>query len=104
VYAGVRNPDGFGELGVDPLCLDVTDENQIADAVTAASDATIVIDNAGIQARPALLEDPWKARGARRKRLPRSTGGVCRLCPRAAFVRRFSGAQDCSGGAEEAAL
>ncbi|WP_329536116.1 hypothetical protein OG568_47495 [Streptomyces sp. NBC_01450] len=65
VYAGVRNPDGFRELGIEPLCLDVTDENQITDAVTAASDAAIVINNAGIQAGPALLEGSLE--GARRE-------------------------------------
>lgn len=50
--------------GVETLRLDVTDEDQIAAAAVAASDATIVINNAGIQAGPSLLEDLWRARDA----------------------------------------
>ncbi|MEV6026375.1 SDR family oxidoreductase [Streptomyces sp. NPDC052036] len=65
VYAGVRNPESFRQPGVETLRLDVTDEDQIADAAAAASDATIVINNAGIQAGPALLEGSLE--GARRE-------------------------------------
>ncbi|WP_405885349.1 SDR family oxidoreductase [Streptomyces sp. NBC_01136] len=56
VYAGVRRPEDFGEPGLEPLRLDVTDTDQIAAAAMTASDATIVINNAGIQAGPGLLE------------------------------------------------
>lgn len=55
VYAGVRRPEDFGEPGLEPLRLDVTDTDQIAAAAMTASDATIVINN-GIQAGPGLLE------------------------------------------------
>ncbi|MFF4113381.1 SDR family oxidoreductase [Streptomyces sp. NPDC001714] len=56
VYAGVRRPENFTEPGLEPLRLDVTDSEQIAAAARTASDATIVINNAGIQAGPGLLE------------------------------------------------
>ncbi|MER5787624.1 SDR family oxidoreductase [Streptomyces sp. NPDC001980] len=56
VYAGVRRPENFTEPGLEPLRLDVTDPEQIEAAARTASDATIVINNAGIQAGPPLLE------------------------------------------------
>ncbi|MFD4566335.1 SDR family oxidoreductase [Streptomyces sp. NPDC058467] len=56
VYAGVRRPEDFKEPGLEPLRLDVTDPDQIAAAAMTAYDATIVINNAGIQAGPGLLE------------------------------------------------
>ncbi|MFF4309323.1 SDR family oxidoreductase [Streptomyces sp. 900105755] len=56
VYAGVRRPENFTEPGPVPLRLDVTDPEQIAAAARTASDATIVINNAGIQGGPPLLE------------------------------------------------
>ncbi|MEU6553340.1 SDR family oxidoreductase [Streptomyces sp. NPDC046915] len=56
VYAGVRRPEDFEESGLEALRLDVTDPEQIAAAARAATDATIVINNAGIQAGPGLLE------------------------------------------------
>lgn len=65
VYAGVRRPEDFAEPGLEPLRLDVTDHDQIAAAARTASDATIVINNAGIQAGPGLLEGPLD--GARRE-------------------------------------
>ncbi|MEV5840737.1 SDR family oxidoreductase [Streptomyces sp. NPDC051985] len=65
VYAGVRRPEDFAEPGPEPLRLDVTDHDQVAAAARTASDATIVINNAGIQAGPGLLEGPLD--GARRE-------------------------------------
>ncbi|QHA08898.1 SDR family NAD(P)-dependent oxidoreductase [Streptomyces broussonetiae] len=66
VYAGVRNPDAeVREPGVRTLHLDVTDSAQITAAAATASDATIVINNAGIQAGPGLLEGSLE--GARRE-------------------------------------
>jgi NAD(P)-dependent dehydrogenase (short-subunit alcohol dehydrogenase family) len=65
VYAGVRDPAGVQEPGVEALRLDVTDEDQVAAAAETASDATIVINNAGIQAGPGLLEGSLE--GARRE-------------------------------------
>lgn len=65
VYAGVRRPEDFTEPGLEPLRLDVTDHDQVAAAARAVPDATIVVNNAGIQAGPALLEGPLD--GARRE-------------------------------------
>ena len=65
VYAGVRSPDDFEAPGLEPLRLDVTDPDQIAAAAMTASDATIVINNAGIQAGPGLLEGSLE--GARKE-------------------------------------
>ncbi|MEU1163734.1 SDR family oxidoreductase [Streptomyces sp. NPDC090075] len=65
VYAGVRRPEDFAEPGLSALRLDVTDHDQVAAAARTASDATIVINNAGIQAGPGLLEGPLD--GARRE-------------------------------------
>ncbi|MFF8727085.1 SDR family oxidoreductase [Streptomyces sp. NPDC015171] len=65
VYAGVRDPARAQEPGVTALPLDVTDDEQIAAAAEAAADATIVVNNAGIQAGVALLDGTLE--GARRE-------------------------------------
>lgn len=65
VYAGVRTPEEFDEPGVQTLRLDVTDADQVAAAAAAAADATIVINNAGIQVGPGLLDGSFD--GARQE-------------------------------------
>src|SRR5580658_4986103 len=56
VYAGVRRPGDFNEPGLEPLLLDVTNRQHIEAAAAKAADASIVINNAGIQAGPQLLQ------------------------------------------------
>jgi NAD(P)-dependent dehydrogenase (short-subunit alcohol dehydrogenase family) len=56
VYAGVRRPEDFFEPGLQPLLLDVTNQQDIDAAAMLAYDANIVINNAGIIAGPSLLE------------------------------------------------
>jgi NAD(P)-dependent dehydrogenase (short-subunit alcohol dehydrogenase family) len=58
VYAGVRQPEDFNEPGLEPLLLDVTNPQHIEAAATKASDTSILINNAGIQAGPQLLQGP----------------------------------------------
>ncbi|MGW7382763.1 SDR family oxidoreductase [Streptomyces sp. NPDC054794] len=65
VYAGVRRPEDFEEPGLEAVRLDVTDPEQVEAAAAAASDVTIVINNAGIQAGPGLFEGSFD--GARRE-------------------------------------
>lgn len=67
VYAGVRSPEDFHvrEPGLVPLRLDVTDQDQIAAATERASDASIVINNAGVQTGPGLFEGSFD--GARQE-------------------------------------
>ena len=48
VYAAARNPASVMLPGVEALQLDVTNPQEIADAVEKASDVTLVINNAGI--------------------------------------------------------
>jgi NAD(P)-dependent dehydrogenase (short-subunit alcohol dehydrogenase family) len=48
VYAGARDPSSVTEPGVQPLKLDVTCAEDVAAAAALASDATLVINNAGI--------------------------------------------------------
>ncbi|MER6461941.1 SDR family oxidoreductase [Streptomyces sp. NPDC001288] len=66
VYAGVRRLENLTEPGLEPLLLDVTDHDQVASAARTASDATVVINNAGIQGGPPLLGD-GSLDGARRE-------------------------------------
>jgi NAD(P)-dependent dehydrogenase (short-subunit alcohol dehydrogenase family) len=56
VYAGVRQPEDFKEPGLEPLLLDVTNHQHIEAAAATASDTSILINNAGIQAGPPLLQ------------------------------------------------
>ncbi|MEU1661669.1 SDR family oxidoreductase [Streptomyces griseofuscus] len=48
VYGGARRPETVDVPGVIPLRLDVTDEASIREAARVASDATLLINNAGI--------------------------------------------------------
>lgn len=48
VYATARSPRAWADPRVVPLVLDVTDEASVADAARAASDVTIVVNNAGV--------------------------------------------------------
>ena len=48
VYATARNPDLVNLPGTDVLQLDITDPASVAAAATAATDVTLLINNAGI--------------------------------------------------------
>ena len=48
VYATARTPQQWDDERIVPLALDVTDEQSIARVAAEASDATIVINNAGV--------------------------------------------------------
>ncbi len=47
VYAAARRPETIDVPGAIPLRLDVTDPESIAEAAATASDATLIINNAG---------------------------------------------------------
>jgi NAD(P)-dependent dehydrogenase (short-subunit alcohol dehydrogenase family) len=55
IYAAVRDPDAIAIRGVTVLRLDVTNPDDIAAAVAAAPDVTLLINNAGITRGKALL-------------------------------------------------
>src|SRR3954462_7156586 len=55
VYAAARDPGAIDIPGVVPLKLDVTSTDDIAQAVAAAPDLTLLINNAGISRGKALL-------------------------------------------------
>ena len=48
VYAGARDPSSVTLPGVVPVRLDVTNENEVAEAARKAGDVTLVINNAGV--------------------------------------------------------
>ena len=48
VYAAARNPDSITTPGVVPIKLDVTSASDIAAAVQACGDITMLINNAGV--------------------------------------------------------
>lgn len=48
VYGGARNPSSIVASGVEPVQLDVTKPEQIADAAARLGDVTLLINNAGI--------------------------------------------------------
>ncbi|MCU1528532.1 MAG: short-chain dehydrogenase [Frondihabitans sp.] len=51
VYASARTPREWGDSRIVPLRLDVTDAASVEDAVAAAGDVTLVVNNAGISLR-----------------------------------------------------
>ncbi|MFD9032272.1 SDR family oxidoreductase [Streptomyces sp. NPDC059567] len=55
VYAAARRPETVDLAGVVPLRLDVTDEESIRAAARVASDATLLVNNAGISTGAKLL-------------------------------------------------
>ena len=55
VYAAARRPETADVPGVIPLRLDVTDEVSILEAARIASDATLLINNAGISTGATLI-------------------------------------------------
>ncbi|MER5184840.1 SDR family oxidoreductase [Streptomyces sp. NPDC002896] len=55
VYAAARRPETVDLPGVRPLRLDVTDQESIREAARIASDATLLINNAGISTGATLV-------------------------------------------------
>jgi NAD(P)-dependent dehydrogenase (short-subunit alcohol dehydrogenase family) len=56
VYAGARNPDSIDLPDVVPLRIDITDPESVAAAPAPAGDATVLINNAGIDTRTDMLD------------------------------------------------
>ena len=65
VYAAARDPASVTLPGVVPIALDVTDASQIAAAVQACGDLTLLINNAGISRGASLLSSPSAVEDAR---------------------------------------
>lgn len=55
VYGSARRPEAVDVPGVIPLRLDVMDEASIQEAARVASDATLLINNAGISTGATLI-------------------------------------------------
>ncbi|GGJ69642.1 SDR family oxidoreductase [Streptomyces brasiliensis] len=55
VYAGARNPSSVDLPGVVPFGLDITDPAAVAKAAEVASDATLLINNAGVSLHVGLV-------------------------------------------------
>jgi NAD(P)-dependent dehydrogenase (short-subunit alcohol dehydrogenase family) len=58
VYATARRPRDGEDTRIVPLALDVTDAASIAAAVSAASDVTVVVNNAGATIPGGILDAP----------------------------------------------
>jgi NAD(P)-dependent dehydrogenase (short-subunit alcohol dehydrogenase family) len=61
VYAAARTPKDWGDERIVPLTLDVTDAASVAAAARAASDTSIVINNAGISIPDAMTTGDFAA-------------------------------------------
>ncbi|MFJ7208801.1 SDR family oxidoreductase [Streptomyces sp. NPDC098789] len=63
VYATARTPQLVDLPGLEVLRLDITDPKSVAEAAAAASDVTLLINNAGVSTRQNLVTgDPEKIR------------------------------------------
>ncbi|WP_439693136.1 SDR family oxidoreductase [Curtobacterium sp. SP.BCo] len=58
VYATARRPELVDIAGVEVLPLDITDQASIDAAAAAASDVTLLVNNAGIATTGSLVRDP----------------------------------------------
>lgn len=56
VYATARDPSRIDLPGVEALALDITDAASVASAAEAASDVTLLVNNAGIATGTSLIE------------------------------------------------
>src|SRR3984885_14321210 len=56
VYAGARSPSSITTLGVVPVKLDVTSDQDVAAAAHICNDATLIVNNAGIARAGGLLK------------------------------------------------
>jgi NAD(P)-dependent dehydrogenase (short-subunit alcohol dehydrogenase family) len=77
VYAGARDPKSATLPGVTPIQLDVNSPADIAAAVEAAGDVTVVINNAGIAQFSGLLAPDAEA--SLRQQLETNVFGVLRI-------------------------
>ncbi|HEY1229590.1 MAG TPA: SDR family oxidoreductase [Ramlibacter sp.] len=57
VYAGARDPSRVDIVGVQPLRLDVTSDDDVAAAAAACGDVSIVINNAGVATFGGVMVD-----------------------------------------------
>jgi NAD(P)-dependent dehydrogenase (short-subunit alcohol dehydrogenase family) len=58
VYATARSPHTDSDERIVPLVLDVTDDDSVAAAALAATDVSIVVNNAGIALNAPVLDAP----------------------------------------------
>ncbi|MEJ8646445.1 SDR family NAD(P)-dependent oxidoreductase [Streptomyces sp. MS1.HAVA.3] len=93
VYATARRPETVDLPGVVPLQLDVTDEESVRAAARTASDATLLVNNAGI-----LTDTPLVAGGLDAVRLEMETNFFGPLAVTRAFApsSRATAAAPCS--------
>jgi NAD(P)-dependent dehydrogenase (short-subunit alcohol dehydrogenase family) len=86
VYAAARDPRSVTLPGAIPVRLDVTDPAQVAAAAREASDATLVINNAGIATATSLLAP--EATAALQRELATNAFGVLEVSR--AFARQLA--------------
>jgi NAD(P)-dependent dehydrogenase (short-subunit alcohol dehydrogenase family) len=58
VYAAARRPESIDLPGVVPVQLDITDPESVRRAAEEASDVNVVVNNAGVSTRAALIDGP----------------------------------------------
>ncbi|MCX4528944.1 MULTISPECIES: SDR family oxidoreductase [unclassified Streptomyces] len=61
VYAAARRPESVDLRGVVPLHLDLADPGSVREAAHIASDATVLVNNAGIMTGTPLVAGDWDA-------------------------------------------
>jgi NAD(P)-dependent dehydrogenase (short-subunit alcohol dehydrogenase family) len=77
VYAGARSPSSITTPGVVPVKLDVTSDQDVADAARICADVTLVVNNAGIGRAGGLLKP--EASEAARAQFDTNVFGMLRM-------------------------
>lgn len=77
VYAGARSPTSITTPGVVPIKLDVTSDQDVADAARICADVTLVVNNAGIGRAGGLLKP--EASEAARAQFDTNVFGMLRM-------------------------
>jgi NAD(P)-dependent dehydrogenase (short-subunit alcohol dehydrogenase family) len=77
VYAGARSPSSITTLGLVPVKLDVTSDDDVANAACMCGDVTLVINNAGIAEAGGILAS--KTNEAARAQFETNVFGIIRM-------------------------
>jgi NAD(P)-dependent dehydrogenase (short-subunit alcohol dehydrogenase family) len=77
VYAGARSPSSITTLGLVPVKLDVTSDDDVANATRVCGDVTLVVNNAGIAEAGGILAS--QANEAARAQFETNVFGIIRM-------------------------
>jgi NAD(P)-dependent dehydrogenase (short-subunit alcohol dehydrogenase family) len=89
VYGAARDPSTIADPDVSPLPLDITDPDQIAAAMAACGDVSLLVNNAGVAAFEPLIGSP--SLEAARREMETNYFGTLAMCRAFAPILKRNG-------------